>query len=179
MPGPARRWRAPVRYRLRVSAPRGPTRTFWRPSAAIAWARRNFCPRKTKQGMPRRHLKSWANLSRSKTSKLFWRDWVQRRFARRVLVIERFDRLWWNNTSLLRLPRGERCQALGIPSEQKYQSDGRPRIADIMKLLRGFDNPEKDQLDFFNSQILFGSSVPPTAMARILASSSSLKAATA
>lgn len=75
--------------------------------------------------------------------------------ARRVLVVERFDRLWRNNTNLLRLPQEDCCQALGIPSEQKYQSNGGPRIVDIMKLLQGSDNPEKDQLDFFKSQILF------------------------
>lgn len=74
---------------------------------------------------------------------------------RRVLVVERFDRRWRHSQHLLRLPQEDCCQAMGIPSAQKYQSNGGPDIANILKLLQGSDEPQKDQVDFFKSQILF------------------------
>ncbi|NKJ01665.1 type II toxin-antitoxin system HipA family toxin [Novosphingobium sp. SG707] len=74
---------------------------------------------------------------------------------RRVLVVERFDRRWRNAQYLLRLPQEDCCQAMGIPSAQKYQNNGGPGMIDILKLLQGSDEPQKDQVDFFKSQILF------------------------
>jgi len=73
---------------------------------------------------------------------------------RRVLVVERFDRQWRGNR-ILRLPQEDCCQALSIPPAQKYQSTGGPSAADILKLLRGADDPLGDQAAFFKSQILF------------------------
>ena len=74
---------------------------------------------------------------------------------RRVLVVERFDRRWRNSQDLLRLPQEDCCQALGIPSTQKYQNNGGPGMADILKLLQGSDDPQNDQAAFFKCQILF------------------------
>lgn len=79
---------------------------------------------------------------------------------RRVLVVERFDRLWRSDGSLLRLPQEDFCQALGVPSSRKYQStvEGHkngPGVLDIMKLLLESDRPNKDRTDFFASQIIF------------------------
>lgn len=74
---------------------------------------------------------------------------------RRVLVVERFDRRWRNAKHLLRLPQEDCCQAMGIPSAQKYQNNGGPGMADILTLLQRSDEPQKDQVDFFKSQILF------------------------
>ncbi len=79
---------------------------------------------------------------------------------RRVLVVERFDRQWRPDGSMLRLPQEDFCQALGVPSSRKYQStvEGRrngPGIVDIMKLLEGSDTPNEDRAAFFKSQILF------------------------
>ncbi|MEM6890636.1 MAG: type II toxin-antitoxin system HipA family toxin [Pseudomonadota bacterium] len=74
---------------------------------------------------------------------------------RRVLAVERFDRQWRNDTELLRLPQEDCCQALGVPSEQKYQNSGGPSAVQILNLLQGSDEPLKDQADFFKSQILF------------------------
>lgn len=74
---------------------------------------------------------------------------------RRVLVVERFDRLWRNDQHLLRLPQEDCCQAMGIPSAQKYQNNGGPSMANILTLLQRSDEPQKDQTDFFKSQILF------------------------
>lgn len=74
---------------------------------------------------------------------------------RRVLVVERFDRHWRSANQILRLPQEDCCQALGLPPTLKYQSDGGPSASDIFGLLRGADDPQQDQQDFFKSQILF------------------------
>lgn len=79
---------------------------------------------------------------------------------RRVLVVERFDRQRARDGRLLRLPQEDCCQALGIPPSRKYQStveghQNGPGALDILKLLRGSDEPGRDQLDFYKSQILF------------------------
>lgn len=74
---------------------------------------------------------------------------------RRVLVVERFDRLRRSDQHVLRLPQEDCCQALGIASAQKYQSNGGPSMRDILTLLQRSDEPHKDQTDFFKSQILF------------------------
>lgn len=79
---------------------------------------------------------------------------------RRVLVVERFDRLPRADGSLLRLPQEDCCQALGVPPSRKYQStveghENGPGIIDIMKLLQGSDSPKGDQASFYKSQIIF------------------------
>src|SRR3546814_8263478 len=55
---------------------------------------------------------------------------------RRVLAVERFDRLWRGGSQLLRLPQEDFCQAMGVPSAQKYQKNGGPGIIDGLKLLQ-------------------------------------------
>lgn len=74
---------------------------------------------------------------------------------RRVLVVERFDRLWRNGSELLRLPQEDCCQALGIPPARKYQNEGGPSAAGILKLLQQADEPVEDQSAFFKALILF------------------------
>ncbi|QCB55854.1 type II toxin-antitoxin system HipA family toxin [Sphingopyxis sp. PAMC25046] len=73
---------------------------------------------------------------------------------RRVLVVERFDRQRRENR-ILRLPQEDCCQALAIPPAQKYQSHGGPSAIDVLKLLRGADDPLGDQAAFFKSLLLF------------------------
>lgn len=75
--------------------------------------------------------------------------------ARRVLVVERFDRSWRNTQHIIRLPQEDGCQALGIPPTLKYQSDGGPGMRDILELLKGADDAQSDQIAFFKSQIVF------------------------
>ncbi len=75
--------------------------------------------------------------------------------ARRVLVVERFDRRWRNASHLLRLPQEDCCQALGFPPTRKYQSDQGPSVRDILRLLQGADAAEPDQMAFLMSQFLF------------------------
>jgi serine/threonine-protein kinase HipA len=80
---------------------------------------------------------------------------IQKVGNRHVLVVERFDRLWTTNKRLLRIPQEDCCQALGMPSTRKYESDGGPGIRAIMDLLKGSDTPEKDQRLFFKAQLVF------------------------
>jgi serine/threonine-protein kinase HipA len=75
--------------------------------------------------------------------------------ARRVLVVERFDRHWRTASELLRLPQEDCCQALGVPPGRKYQNNGGPSIADILRLLQAANEPLADQAAFLTSQILF------------------------
>ena len=74
---------------------------------------------------------------------------------RRVLIVERFDRLWTEDQRLLRLPQEDSCQALSVPPNLKYESDGGPGITDILKLLRGSDEPLSDQRSFLKANIVF------------------------
>jgi len=73
----------------------------------------------------------------------------------KALVIERFDRQWTKDGRLLRLPQEDCCQALSVPPALKYQDQGGPGIMNIVGLLKGADEPEKDIKAFFQSQILF------------------------
>jgi serine/threonine-protein kinase HipA len=73
----------------------------------------------------------------------------------KALVIERFDRLLTSDNRLIRLPQEDMCQALSVPSTQKYQDKGGPGIGAISNLLIGSDRPERDRLDFMKTNILF------------------------
>lgn len=74
---------------------------------------------------------------------------------RRVLVVERFDRQWLSDGRLLRVPQEDCCQALGVPSSQKYQNEGGPAVVDIIRLLGASDDPSADQKAFLASQLIF------------------------
>jgi len=73
----------------------------------------------------------------------------------KALVIERFDRRWTPDGRLLRLPQEDCCQALAVPPSRKYQNDGGPGIADILRLLKASDTPADDQKRFLKAQVLF------------------------
>jgi len=73
----------------------------------------------------------------------------------KALIIERFDRRWTKDHRLLRLPQEDCCQALSIPPSRKYQNDGGPGIADILRLLKASDTPAEDQKLFLKAQIIF------------------------
>lgn len=74
---------------------------------------------------------------------------------RRVLVVERFDRLRAQDGRLLRLPQEDLCQALSVPSSRKYQDKGGPGVTAVMDRLLESDDPTGDRALFFKSQILF------------------------
>ena len=73
----------------------------------------------------------------------------------KALVIERFDRRWTDDHRLLRLPQEDCCQALSTPPSRKYQNDGGPGIADILRLLQAGDSPAEDQKRFLKAQVVF------------------------
>ncbi|MDH6264273.1 serine/threonine protein kinase HipA of HipAB toxin-antitoxin module [Bradyrhizobium sp. BR13661] len=75
--------------------------------------------------------------------------------GRRVLAIERFDRIWTRDGRLLRLPQEDCCQALSVPPGRKYESDGGPGIRNVSDFLKGSDTPATDQATFFKTQIVF------------------------
>lgn len=75
--------------------------------------------------------------------------------GRRVLIVERFDRLWTGDKRLLRLPQEDCCQALSVPPNLKYESDGGPGISDIVRLLRGSDEAASDQRLFLKANVVF------------------------
>lgn len=73
----------------------------------------------------------------------------------KVLSVERFDRIRTRDGRLLRRPQEDMCQALSVSPNIKYQSHGGPDNQAIMKLLKGSDTPEKDQLAYLKAQIIF------------------------
>lgn len=74
----------------------------------------------------------------------------------KVLVVERFDRLWSADHSwLIRLPQEDMCQAMGYPGHMKYESDGGPGMDKILNFLNGSTNVEQDKVHFIKAQFLF------------------------
>lgn len=73
----------------------------------------------------------------------------------RALAVTRFDRrLASTEDWIMRLPQEDLCQALGLPSTKKYESDGGPGIIDIMRFLLGSDEAQQDREKFMLSQIV-------------------------
>jgi serine/threonine-protein kinase HipA len=75
--------------------------------------------------------------------------------AQKVLVVERFDRQWMDRHWIARLPQEDFCQALAVPPNRKYQSDGGPGIEDGLKLLSGSASPNEDRELFLLTQLAF------------------------
>ena len=88
----------------------------------------------------------------------------------RVLVVERFDRLWRNigarkpdaprfkvppGAWIARLPQEDFCQATGQPSDAKYEKDGGPGMTQILGILARGEAPERDSSLFALSQLMF------------------------
>jgi len=78
---------------------------------------------------------------------------------RKVLVVERFDRARVTGVAgqpwLARLPQEDFCQALGRPSALKYESDGGPGVADILRLLDTSSHAETDKRNFVLALLAF------------------------
>ncbi len=81
--------------------------------------------------------------------------------SQKVLVVERFDRQMMRASDgnahdwLVRLPQEDMCQAFGLSSDAKYESDGGPGVERITDLLRSGANAEGDVLTFAKSQLAF------------------------
>ncbi len=63
---------------------------------------------------------------------------------RRVLVVERFDREWGEDGQVERVHQEDFCQALGIPTERKYEESGGPTFARVASTLRRWRAPSAD-----------------------------------
>jgi serine/threonine-protein kinase HipA len=78
---------------------------------------------------------------------------------RKALIVERFDRLLTATDDgtpwLARLPQEDFCQALGLPSSLKYQSDGGPGMRELMRLMELGSNANGDKLTFVKAQLAF------------------------
>lgn len=75
--------------------------------------------------------------------------------ARKALAVERFDRSLQSGGWIARLPQEDLCQALGLPSAQKYESDGGPGMKDILAILDAGVRASDDKRAFVKAQILF------------------------
>ena len=74
----------------------------------------------------------------------------------KVLVVERFDRQWMDNSRwIARLPQEDFCQANGWPGDLKYESDGGPGMRAGFTLLSGSNNARADSLQFALVQLAF------------------------
>lgn len=84
------------------------------------------------------------------------RGTVQRFQDLEVLAVERFDRrAAARGTRIERVPQEDFCQATGTPAQGKYESDGGPGIARIMRELGGAIDPHTDRLRFMRMQVVF------------------------
>lgn len=72
----------------------------------------------------------------------------------RVLVVERFDRAPASGW-IARLPQEDFCQALGCAPSLKYEADGGPGMADVLRILAGGSQPRVDRLNFLRAQLMF------------------------
>ncbi|WP_020560452.1 HipA domain-containing protein [Thiofilum flexile] len=73
-----------------------------------------------------------------------------------VLAVERFDRRWSSDQSwLMRLPQEDMCQALGYSPALKYEAEGGPSIAAIMRLLLGSQQASEDRSLFLRAQMVY------------------------
>ncbi len=75
--------------------------------------------------------------------------------SKKVLVVERFDRLFTKDKRLLRVPQEDFCQALSVPWTTKYENEGGPGIQAIMRVLAGSDEAADDRRHFLKAQIVF------------------------
>ncbi len=73
----------------------------------------------------------------------------------KVLIVERFDRLFTKDKRLLRLPQEDFCQALNLPSSRKYQRDAGPNLLDMFEHLKESNNPLEDRLTLMRAQLVF------------------------
>jgi serine/threonine-protein kinase HipA len=75
--------------------------------------------------------------------------------SRKVLVVPRFDRALQSDGWIARLPQEDFCQALGLPSSLKYESDGGPGMREILRVLDHSSRATADKTAFVRAQIAF------------------------
>jgi len=73
----------------------------------------------------------------------------------KVLVVERFDRVWQGTKWIARRPQEDFCQALGLPSARKYEKGGGPGMKAILDVLAFSSAAGQDRRAFVKGQLLF------------------------
>lgn len=88
----------------------------------------------------------------------------------KALVVRRFDRRWMGTNEstvstsgfvptravwIARLPQEDFCQATGRSPIERYESDGGPSMDDILEILAGSENAERDRSEFILTQLVF------------------------
>jgi serine/threonine-protein kinase HipA len=61
--------------------------------------------------------------------------------GRKLIVVERYDRVVASGGNVTRLHQEDFCQALGIPPDKKYQEDGGPSLRRVAQLLDAAAEP--------------------------------------
>lgn len=75
---------------------------------------------------------------------------------RSVLLVERYDRQYFPSHSLLfRIHQEDFCQALGIPSQKKYQNEGGPSLKKCFELIREHSTVPASDITWFIQVIVF------------------------
>ena len=75
--------------------------------------------------------------------------------GQKVLVVERYDRRRLANGRIIRLHQEDVCQALAVPPLRKYENEGGPGAAQIVRLLlRETDDPQHDVGAFLDALAL-------------------------
>jgi serine/threonine-protein kinase HipA len=90
--------------------------------------------------------------------------------GQKTLVVKRFDRRWIGvdgnavrasgfvpppGAWIARLPQEDFCQATGRPPAQRYEADGGPSIEEIVQILSGSENADRDRMHFVLAQFTF------------------------
>ncbi len=72
------------------------------------------------------------------------------------ILVKRYDRRTESGKEFpVRLHQEDFCQAMGIPSERKYQSEGGPRLVDCVNLLRAVSNLPAVDIQNFLKLVIF------------------------
>lgn len=71
-----------------------------------------------------------------------------------ALLIARYDRRGLDGR-LVRLHQEDFCQALGIPSRQKYEADGGPGLGQALDLIRRYSSQVVEDTDAFVDRVAF------------------------
>jgi len=71
------------------------------------------------------------------------------------LLVERYDRTHTHSDSAARIHQEDFCQAMGRPSDTKYQHEGGPDLADCFKLIRETTRPAAPSVLQFLDAVIF------------------------
>ncbi len=76
--------------------------------------------------------------------------------ATKTLIVTRFDRVLHSSGRYwLRLPQEDFCQATGMPSGLKYESDGGPGLVDIARVLQASEARDADLTTLMQAELVF------------------------